>query len=197
MRFLIPLLLLLPLGGEAQVYRFVDENGVIHYTDQKPRNGQRFKTIRVKCRGCNWNRAVDWKNVALVTDAYGQEILRACDRYGVDESLVRAIIHAESSFKRHALSDAGAQGLMQLMPDTQRRFGVTSPYTPSQNIDAGVRYLRILLDLFDQDIRLASAAYNAGENAVRQYGGIPPYQETRNFVDRVEILRSRYSRALL
>ena len=188
--------LLLATTSEAQVYKFVDPDGVIHYTDQRPRNGENYKIIRVKCRDCRWGHAIDWGRVALNTRSYNEEILDACERYGVDESLVRAVIHVESAFRLRAVSDVGAQGLMQLMPGTQVRFGVTSPYEAGQNIDAGVRYLRLLLDMFDQDYRLASAAFNAGENAVKQYGGIPPFDQTREFVRRVETLRRRYRKAL-
>lgn len=189
-------LMLLPAGAPAQVYKYVDENGLLHYTDRKPRSGQKFSIIRVKCRGCDWHRKVDWHNVALHIDDFATEILDACERYAVDEWLVRAVIHAESSFVQRAVSNQGAQGLMQLMPETQRRFGVTAPFDPAQNIDAGVRYLRQLLDLYGQDFRMASAAYNAGENAVKRYGGIPPYDETENFVERVAILSRRYRKIL-
>lgn len=182
--------------GASQVYKFVDANGVIHYTDQRPRNGEKYQVIRIKCRECNWGREVDWSRVALDLDSFSFEILDACERYAVDEALVRAVIHAESAFRTGAVSDMGAQGLMQLMPDTQVRFGVTAPYDAAQNIDAGVRYLRVLLDLFQQDYRLASAAYNAGESAVREHGGVPPFDQTREFVRRVEILKRRYQKAL-
>ncbi len=190
------LALLAPGSGMPQVYKFVDADGVIHYTDQRPRNGEKYQIIRVKCRECNWGRPVDWSRVALDLESFSLEILDACERYAVEEALVRAVIHAESAFRLKAVSDMGAQGLMQLMPDTQVRFGVTSPYNAGQNIDAGVRYLRELLDLFDQDYRLASAAYNAGENAVKEHGGVPPYDQTREFVRRVGILKRRYQKAL-
>ena len=190
------LLLLAPLPAASQIYKFVDENGVLHYSDQKPRDGSRYSIIRIKCRTCDWQRKADWHNVALNTESFTAEILDACERYGVDESLVRAVIHAESSFLPRAVSDVGAQGLMQLMPGTQERFGVSSPFEPAQNIDAGVRYLRELLDMFGNDYKLASAAFNAGENAVKRFGGIPPYNETENFVERVSILRKRYRKAL-
>ena len=85
---------------------------------------------------------------------------------------------------------------MQLMPEIARRYGVSKPFEPSQNIDAGVRYLREMLDRFNGDYRLASAAYNAGPGAVNRHGGVPPYAETRNFVQRVQMLQKRYSRAL-
>ncbi len=180
----------LPAG--AQVYKYRDANGILHYTDRKPSSGQNYSVIRIKCRGCGWHRQVNWRTVALNTDDFEQEILGASARYSVEPAFVRAVIHAESWFKVDAVSDVGAQGLMQLMPATQQRLGVTQPFDPGQNIDGGTRYLRELLDMFGQDDRLASAAFNAGENAVKRFGGIPPYEETENFVARVKILKQRY-----
>lgn len=106
-------------------------------------------------------------------------------RYGLDSALVRAVIGAESGWNAGAVSRAGAQGLMQLMPATARALGVSNPYDPAQNVDAGVRHLRGLLDNYDGDLKRALAAYNAGSAAVDRYGGVPPYPETQRFVERV------------
>jgi len=107
-------------------------------------------------------------------------------RNGVDPVLLYAIMHRESSFKRNALSPKGARGLMQLMPGTAARFGVTNIFDPRQNIEGGARYVRILLDMFDGDVRLALAGYNAGEGAVLKYGRrVPPYRETQEYVRRI------------
>jgi hypothetical protein len=107
-------------------------------------------------------------------------------RYNVDPLLIYAQMNQESSFKRRAVSYKGASGLMQLMPATAVRFGVTNIFDPQQNIDAGVKYMRWLLDTFGQDLRLALAGYNAGEGAVMKYGNqIPPYRETRDYVARI------------
>lgn len=114
------------------------------------------------------------------------------EQYQVEEALVRAVIHAESAFNASAVSHAGAAGLMQLMPLTAKRYGVTDRFDPAQNVQGGVRYLKALLDKY-QDTRLALAAYNAGETAVARYNGIPPYKETRNYVKKVIALRGRYS----
>ena len=194
-RLLLLLALLWFAPVSAEIYKQIDRNGIVSYSDRKPRSGS-YKIMNFKCSTCTWRSSVNWDNVRLDVNSFTREILDACDRYAVDESLVRAVIHAESSFRKQAVSDMGAQGLMQLMPDTARRYGVSRPFEPRQNIDAGVRYLRELLDRFGGDYRLASAAYNAGPGAVSRHGGVPPYTETRNFVQRVSTLQKRYSRAL-
>ncbi len=119
-------------------------------------------------------------------------IARAARTHGVDPGLVKAIVHVESLFDHRAISGAGAQGLMQLMPETSRDLGVDDPFNPWQNIDGGTRYLRYLMGRFEGDLRLTLAAYNAGESVVRRYGGIPPYRETVLYVDRVLRLSRRY-----
>lgn len=121
-------------------------------------------------------------------DAY---IVDSSKRYGIDPLLIYAQMHQESAFKLKATSHKGASGLMQLMPATARRFGVTDIYEPRQNIDAGVKYMRWLLNTFDGDLNLALAGYNAGEGAVMKYGRqIPPYNETRDYVKKIT---TRYS----
>jgi soluble lytic murein transglycosylase-like protein len=113
-------------------------------------------------------------------------IVEAGVRNGVDPVLIYATMHQESSFKQRALSPKGASGLMQLMPGTARRFGVTNIFDPRQNIEGGARYMRFLLDSFDGDVELALAGYNAGEGAVLKYGRrIPPYRETQEYVRRI------------
>jgi soluble lytic murein transglycosylase-like protein len=113
-------------------------------------------------------------------------ILDSGSRNGVDPVLLYSIMHRESSFKRFALSPKGARGLMQLMPGTAMRFGVRNIFDPQQNIEGGARYVRFLLDLFDGDVRLALAGYNAGEGAVMKYGNrVPPYSETQEYVRRI------------
>lgn len=178
----------------AAVYKYVDGNGVTHYTDRKPGSGQSYRVlIPDQLKRAN---QLDWARVPLNLTDFNYEVRQACEQYGVDVALVRAVIHAESWFNQRAMSHAGAQGLMQLMPATQQRFGVRNAFDSRQNISAGVRYLRELLDRFRGDMRLAAAAYNAGENAVQRHGGIPPYPETRTYVERVITLQERYQRAL-
>jgi hypothetical protein len=120
--------------------------------------------------------------------AYRALIEKAAGRYNVNPKLVEAVIHVESAFVPTAVSRKGARGLMQLMPDTARRFGVRDVFDPEQNIRGGTRYLSVLLRLFRGDIDLACAAYNSGENTVRRFGGIPPYRETRSYVAKIRRL---------
>ena len=127
--------------------------------------------------------------------AYDDEILAAARVFTVDDALIRAIIHADSAYQPEALSPRGAQGLMQLMPATQIELQIIDVFDPLSNIEGGTRYLSSLLQQFDQSVELATAAYNAGPGAVREYGGVPPYQETRDYVRRVKILHRRYSSA--
>ena len=117
----------------------------------------------------------------------------AAAKYGVEPDLVRAVVRAESGFNPAAVSPAGARGLMQLMPGTAQAMGVSDAFDPGQNVDAGVRYLKQQIDRFG-DVRLALAAYNAGPNAVAKYGGVPPYRETRDYVNRVLSYRAVYGR---
>jgi soluble lytic murein transglycosylase-like protein len=115
---------------------------------------------------------------------YDSMIQRHSERYGVDPILVRAVIQVESNFEPRCISRRGARGLMQLMPETARRYGVSSIFDPEENIRGGIHYLSDLLHLYPHDLPRALAAYNAGENAVAKYAGIPPYEETMTYVKR-------------
>jgi soluble lytic murein transglycosylase-like protein len=128
----------------------------------------------------------------LHLDEYVDEINSAAQTFQLDPSLVRAVIHAESGFNARARSQQGAMGLMQLMPGTARDLGVVDALIPSHNIRGGAQYLASLLVRFRNDVALATAAYNAGPEAVQKYAGIPPYAETQVYVQRVKILLQRY-----
>lgn len=132
----------------------------------------------------------------LNVTAFRDEISAAAEASGLPEALIRAVIHAESAFNPMAVSHANAQGLMQLIPATAERFGVSQPFNPAANIMGGSTYFAWLLRRFDGDLALAAAGYNAGEGRVDQYGGIPPFTETRNYVQRVQSLYDAYNRAL-
>jgi len=135
------------------------------------------------------NRSVEMRDL----DFYG-EITYASSLYHVSPALIVAVIHAESNFNPNARSNSGAMGLMQIIPHTKRYLGLNDPYDPSQNIEAGAKYLRELLDLFDGNLKLALAAYNAGPMAVKKFSGVPPYSETQSYVRKVMAYYDQYMR---
>lgn len=192
---LVPLLVvvwLVLLAGDsvAQIYTYVDENGITVFTDRKP-DTQRYRVRNLGCYG-TCRTGVDWERTPLKADEFAPEIEAAGEVFGVDPALIRAVMHAESWFEAEAVSHAGAQGLMQLMPDTARRFGVTNAFDPVDNITGGAAYLAWLSEKFEQDVTRIVAAYNAGENAVIRFDGVPPFPETQEYVRRVSILYRRY-----
>ncbi|MDA3914512.1 lytic transglycosylase domain-containing protein [Oleiagrimonas sp.] len=187
----------------GSVYRIRHADGSIEYTNVSPHGalarGAQTKTLftyMATCVACNLHSTIHWADVPLRLDAYAGAIRAAAARYAVQPSLLRAVIHAESGYNPRAMSAKGAQGLMQLMPSTAASMGVSNAFDPADNIRGGARYLAQLLKTFHGDERLAEAAYNAGPDAVRKFGGVPPFAETRIYVKRVSLLHKRYRKAL-
>jgi len=167
--------LLFDFSSMADVYKYVDENGIIHLSNVHL--SSKYKVL-IKERPVHFVPGTDFtKYDALITEAAG--------KYGVDYALVKAVIKAESNFNHKAVSKKGAKGLMQLMPRTASILGVNDCFHPEDNIIGGIRHLGYLIDQFNGNIPLALAAYNAGEGAVLKHRGIPPYPETRIYIRRV------------
>ncbi len=177
-------LFFLTTTSSAGIYRYEDERGVIHFTNC-PRDPQFKLYIRESKEdvGGEENRA----SVPPVRDQsqFDSLIEEFSKKHNVDFALVKAMIKAESGFNPLAVSRKGAKGLMQLMPETAQRMNVANIFNPRENIDGGVRYFRYLLSLFNNDLRLSLAAYNAGENVVSELRSIPPYRETVDYVRKV------------
>ena len=173
----------------ADIYKFIANDGRIYYTD-KPKNSLYKRIIRT--RPINYAAALPY--IGVNKKKFADLIADAANRHQVDARLLHAVIQAESAYDANAISSAGAVGLMQLMPDTARRYGVFNRNDPVQNIDGGTHYLKDLLRMFHSNLDLAVAAYNAGENAViRHNNSIPPYPETQNYVKIVKALYYRRS----
>ena len=174
----------------ADIYKFTDTDGRVYYTDE-PRHSLYKRIIKSKTSHYSINyTSNDTGKVRTFSGAnkkrFAELIEQAAFRHQVDAKLVHAVIQTESAYNSTAQSPKGAVGLMQLMPDTARRFGVTDRNDPDQNVDGGTRYLKHLIKMFDPNLDLAVAAYNAGENAVLKYNNsIPPYPETQNYVKQV------------
>jgi soluble lytic murein transglycosylase-like protein len=170
--------------ARPQIYTYVDADGQRHYTDVPDNNRYRLLVLSPQDR----TESGDRYDSMLLAKAgrYDSIIENAALSASVEPNLLRAVIVVESGFNSRAVSKRGAVGLMQLMPATASRFGVSNPYDPRQNIHGGAQYLKFLIDRFGQDVRLALAAYNAGEEAVERNGGqIPPFSETMAYVPRV------------
>lgn len=199
----------------ADIYVYRDENGVTTATNIKPHSRYKIdKVFRDSSGGSSGSSSAakvspqnpgspyiktarGTINTTLLDETPTSEELKvimaeAALAFNLDKALVRAIIQTESAFRVHATSPKGARGLMQLMPETAARYGVRDIFDPEQNIWGGSRYMRDLLVMFNHELPLALAAYNAGENAVIRHGGIPPYTETRNYVKKVMELHQRY-----
>jgi len=182
---LITLLLIAPSLTQADIYKYVDKHGRIILTD-KPRNDN-YKLLVKTWKGWEEKKStVAYDKFKVNKTKYASTIAYYASRYRLPKSLLDAVITAESAYDPNATSRAGAVGLMQLMPETAKRYGVSNRRNPSANVNGGTRYLRDLLKMFDNKLELALAAYNAGEGAVKEHGNkVPPYKETRNYVKKV------------
>jgi soluble lytic murein transglycosylase-like protein len=171
-------------GASSKIYFFMDDQGVRHYTDTPDNDRYRLLVLRPQDRTASGDR-YDARLLARATQ-YDAIIEHAASAAALEPNLLRAVIVVESGFNVRARSKRGALGLMQLMPETAARFGISDSFDPRQNVGAGARYLKFLLERFGQNVSLALAAYNAGEEAVDRNGGqIPPYTETMAYVPRV------------
>ena len=174
----VPLIvaLLAPIAHSGDIIKFVDENGTVHFTDYTvPRE------YDVYIKNAQRKRLTEPKK----TDRFSKEIYQAGNRHGVDRHLIQSVIRAESGYDPMAVSSAGARGLMQLMPETAALYRVGNIHNPVQNIDGGTRHLKRLINKYDGNVKMALAAYNAGETVVAQYNGVPPYPETKTYIQRV------------
>ena len=172
-------------GAAADIYRYVDADGVVHFTNDPPT--KKFKLYRREVRFTS-----SPQSGPAVPSSLGNIIRHYSEKYSLEEGLVHAVIKAESNYNPAAVSKKGALGMMQLMPGTARLLKVDNPLDPAENIGGGSRYLRQMLDEFNGNLDFAIAAYNAGPNAVKRHGGIPPYEETRTYVKRVKKYLSNY-----
>jgi transglycosylase-like protein with SLT domain/uncharacterized protein DUF4124 len=168
--------------ADAQIYTRRNDHGVVEATNVPTERGYQ---LTYPGKGTLIHSAA-WRLRPNYNGEFDHHIAAASALHGVSTQLVRAVIQVESDFDSLARSSKGAQGLMQLMPDTARQLGVSNSFDPRQNIFAGVRYLRILLDMFGGDVSLATAAYNAGATAVQRYNGVPPFKETRGYVAKIQ-----------
>jgi len=199
---LIPLLLLILASGPTvasadRLYMVKDRKGIITFTTKRPKGGVRYKTLKsnhpryskVSRKGGSRRRRGGFR---VLKSQYDKLIKLKSEEQQLNPALVKAVIHIESAFNAKARSPKGAVGLMQLMPATAKRFGVVNRHDPADNITGGVKYLRWLIDHYKGNLRYALAAYNAGEGAVDRAGGIPPYKETINYVQKVTEAFKKY-----
>lgn len=192
------LAVLLPTSASADIYSFTDKDGVVHFVN-KPKGDARYELVikgtpQAKSHGITPGVTPvppSDKSMERFT-RYDQWIVQAATLYQIPIELIRSVMMVESNYDPRAVSRTGAQGLMQLMPETALRMQVRDSMDPRENIFGGTRYLRVLANMFNGDLELTIAAYNAGEGAVSRHGGIPPYEETQQYVVKVKQYYRRY-----
>jgi soluble lytic murein transglycosylase-like protein len=180
--FLILILFVYINNANANIYMRHGKKGIVYFSNVPVSSKYKVFMITV-----NKHHKSSYKILK-----YRKLIQRAAKRYNINKGLIEAVIKAESGYRKTAVSDKGAEGLMQLMPATQRILNVSNPFNPAQNIYAGTKYLKSLLVKYNDNVSIALAAYNAGKNAVKQYRGIPPYAQTQNYVKEVSAYYKRY-----
>jgi len=181
----IVIITVLSATAAAEIYTYVDENGILHFSNAPTSSRYEYAGPEIK------NHRAFYRS----PNGFDKHIRDAADIYGLDFALVKAVVQVESNFNPNAVSHAGAIGLMQIMPENHSAFCLHDPYNPRANIMAGTRYLKKLMKRFDNDVRLSLAAYNAGPSAVERYNGVPPYPETCKYVNRVMDFYGRYKRS--
>lgn len=171
----------------ADIYMYKDENGIMHFTNQSiPRTSRKYKFFM--------SEKEEEAYAAPRARLYDEIIQLAAATHNLEEDLIKAVMRTESAFNPNAVSRKGAMGLMQLMPETAKRMGVSDPFIPMDNVLGGARYLRMMLDQFDGNVEFALAAYNAGPSNVLKYNGVPPFRETKDYIRKVNRFREQYKK---
>ncbi|HLG21515.1 MAG TPA: transglycosylase SLT domain-containing protein [Candidatus Manganitrophaceae bacterium] len=188
MIYLLPTILFFVLSGpldalSMEVFQYVDSAGTIHFSNVP--TDTRYKRLQPGEKATFYIEKETRQKVEGIIEREARGV-------GIEPALIKAVVKAESDFDVNAVSSAGALGLMQLMPDTAFDLGLSDPFDPEENIRGGVRHIRYLLDLFNQDITLSLAAYHAGARNVMKYGKVPPFEETRLYVEKVQRLYRKY-----
>ena len=189
----VAFLAFLAVNAQADIYQFVDDSGVVHFTNVPGGRVKNTAKVHAEPRGATSSSAAARPALTSagsqrrsdIPVSYVSIINSTCERYGVDPSLVHAIVKVESDFNPFAISRKGAMGLMQLMPQTASTMNVRNTFSPHENIEGGVKYLRYLLDRYEGNLSLSLAAYNSGETSVKKWGTIPPYKETQDYVKKI------------
>lgn len=176
---------LFQVSAHADIFMYKDEKGVMHFTNEPmPRTSKKYKFFM--------SEKEEEAYAAPRARLYDEIIQLAANTHNLEADLIKAVMRTESAFNPNAVSRKGAMGLMQLMPETAKLMGVSDPFTPMENVLGGARYLRMMLDQFDGDLEHALAAYNAGPSNVIKYKGVPPFKETRDYIERVNRFREQY-----
>lgn len=188
-KILLLCVILITGSAHAELSSYIDDNGVIRFTNIPPVKEQKITT------GGGWPRSPSFSfHSTAQSGQYDNIIRKAGGIYGVSCALIKAIIHAESNFNSKAVSSKGARGLMQIMPDNDETLNISDPFNPQQNIMGGTKYFKRMLNRYQNNLFLALAAYNAGPAAVDKYQEVPPYKETQTYIDKVNSLYLYYLR---